>query len=164
MLHPGVLGALALLLVNDHVLKRVAAGTAAAVLTGKLSDVAGLVFFPVLLWSVLEVMLAALRRPWGPSCAAAALAVVVTAATFALTKTWSAAAEVYRAALGLLQWPALAVLALVDGRPVSPPGSVLFVVDPTDLVALPAALVALALGRRRCRVTRRPEAPGGAVC
>ena len=45
LLHPAFLASVALLLVNDHVLK----STAPGVVTGKLSDVAGLVVLPVLL-------------------------------------------------------------------------------------------------------------------
>ena len=45
MRHPAVLGSVALLVLNDHLLKQAYPGW----LTGKLSDVSGLVFFPVLL-------------------------------------------------------------------------------------------------------------------
>ena len=51
LLHPAYLLALAVLLLNDHVLKEAVPG----VLTGKLSDVAGLIVLPVLLTTLLRV-------------------------------------------------------------------------------------------------------------
>ena len=51
VLHPVVLTALAIWLLNDHVLKARWPGA----VTGKLSDVAGLVAFPVLLAAGIEV-------------------------------------------------------------------------------------------------------------
>jgi hypothetical protein len=136
MLHPAVLSGLALLVVNDHLLK----ATFPGVVTGKLSDVAGLAFFPVLLWSIVEVLLSTCKRPWGPSRRLLVGCVVVTGLVFSSTKTWPPAAEAYRLALAILKWPVLGELA-----PVS------FVVDPTDLLALPALAVPLLVGARRCR-------------
>ncbi len=129
MLHPAVLAALALLLVNDHVLKAAFPGT----VTGKLSDAAGLVFFPVLLWSLVEVL--ARRRL---STRARLACVVVTGCFFALAKTWAPAAELYRAGISALQWPVRAVAAAIAGRAVPALARVSFVVDPTDLLALPS--------------------------
>ncbi len=54
LLQPLALGAIAVLLLNDHVFKAVAPG----LVTGKLSDIAGLVFFPLLLVAVAELALA----------------------------------------------------------------------------------------------------------
>lgn len=168
MLHPAMLGALALLVVNDHLLKDLAAGTAFAVVTGKLSDVAGLAFFPVLLSSLIEVALAALGRPWGPSWSLARMTVVVTAVSFALMKTWPPAAALYREVLATLQWPFHAVAALVDGRPVPGRLPVSFLVDPTDLLALPGVALALRVSARRLVKWPTggppPEAPQGTVC
>lgn len=52
LLHPVWLGALALLVVNDHILKD---SVLAGVVTGKLSDVAGLFFVPVLVAAILNI-------------------------------------------------------------------------------------------------------------
>ena len=51
LLHPIAVLAVAVLVINDHVLK----GLAPGLLTGKLSDLAGLLFFPLLLASVVEL-------------------------------------------------------------------------------------------------------------
>ena len=118
--HPFALAAIFLLLVNDHVLK----GVAPSLLTGKLSDFAGLVFFPMLGVVVLAFVLG-LERRQGPRLAAVAFA--ATGAAFALLK---AVAPVNAAALALAdRWLGIRLqLAL----------------DPTDLWALavlPAALL-----------------------
>lgn len=135
MLHPAVLGSLVLLLVNDHVLKALASGGGLAlfdVVTGKLSDFAGLAFFPVLLASLVELIT---RR--APASRRVVIACVsLTSVVFALTKTWTPAANGYELAIAVLQYP-------LHGRFVD----VHHVVDATDLVALPAAALALLLRR-----------------
>jgi hypothetical protein len=73
--HPLPLAAVLVLVVNDHVLK--GAGLVPSWLTGKLSDVAGLFFFPVLLVSLAR----GVRLRLSPSRAAA-----VTAVAFAAVK------------------------------------------------------------------------------
>jgi hypothetical protein len=129
ILHPVTLGALGLLLLNDHVLKAAYPG----LITGKLSDVAGMIFFPSLLVALGEVVLR-LRS----SRALVVGCVCATGFVFALTKSWEPAADVYRVALGLLQAPFRGGCAPVR-----------FVCDPTDLVALPALLVPLTLELNR---------------
>lgn len=136
VLHPIVLCSLALLALNDHALKRLFPGT----LTGKLSDLAGLVLAPAVLVAGVEL---ARRRVL--STRALALACLATSVAFALVKTWAPATECYRTVWSLLQWPALSLRA----GAVLPVGSVSVVRDPTDLFALPAALAAYAVGRGR---------------
>ena len=54
---PGIWLALAILLLNDHVGKRLASqGVLPGALTGKLSDVAGLAFAPALAWALARVL------------------------------------------------------------------------------------------------------------
>ena len=101
--HPLPLASIALLLVNDHVLKRACPSW----LTGKLSDFAGLFFFPILLVAIAELGPAARRR----RSLVAAIACVATAIVFAAIKAV----------------PACNALANRVGT---------FVLDPTDLVAL----------------------------
>jgi hypothetical protein len=138
LLHPLPLAALALLVVNDHALKAWAAGTELAAVTGKLSDVAGLLFFPLLVTAGLDLalMLAArlgasvdfsLRR-WKLAAACGATLVLFTA-----IKVSPAAAD--------------AVARLLRQLGVSAH----IVVDPTDLVALPMVGVAWWLGRAELR-------------
>jgi len=110
--NPWCWAAIAALIVNDHLLK----AAAPSWLTGKLSDVAGLFFFPFLLAVPLSAL--AGRR-------AGAYAVGVLA--FAVTAGWFAAIKTLPAINGLT---AKAVGALLGGGPVR------IALDPTDLVAL----------------------------
>jgi hypothetical protein len=146
MLHPAALASLALLVLNDHVLKRAYPG----LVTGKLSDVAGLVFFPLLLVALVEVLARVRGRFTAPSVRVLLVAVVATGVVFALSKTWPPAADLYRTCIAALQWPYFAARALLAGRALPGLGRVLHVMDPTDLVALPALLVAFWVGRMRC--------------
>lgn len=131
--------AIVLLVVNDHLLK----GSFPGVITGKLSDLCGLAFFPVLLATGIELVTTARIRP------RAALAVVlVTGLGFAATKTLPAAALGYGHLLGVLQWP---VRALVLGGAPFVPAHV--VVDATDLLTLPALVLPLRLLWARARLS-----------
>ncbi|HEX4514247.1 MAG TPA: hypothetical protein VH054_11945 [Polyangiaceae bacterium] len=107
MLHPLTLVSLALLVMNDHFLK----WAHPSWLTGKLSDVAGMILAPI--------VLSVATRHKAPTMCALAVAFV-----FALTKTWSPANHVWCATLGPL------------------------VKDPTDLIALPFAALAVIVARR----------------
>jgi hypothetical protein len=151
LLDPVVVAALVVLIVNDHVLKRAAAGTPWAVVTGKLSDVAGLLFLPVLVVGVVEFALALRRRYRGPPVRTAVVVAAVVVVAFGLMKTWAPAADAYRFALGALQWPYFAAVAAARGAPTPPVVPVRHVVDATDLVALPAALWVVFQARVRMR-------------
>ena len=112
ILHPVCLVAIAVLVANDHYWKLAHPSW----LTGKLSDVAGLVFFPALL--------AVLGRS---TPRAVAIATLATAVCFALVKTWVPATDAFRWTLGFVQAP-------------WHPQPVFAVTDPSDLLALPAVL------------------------
>jgi hypothetical protein len=137
--HPLALAAIALLVINDHVLKQLAPG----VVTGKLSDFAGLAFFPLLLAACAET--AGIRR----GLSVIVVATVATAIAFAAVKLWTPAGDVYRVAFAALQWPVRAAHALLSGHAMPGLGRVSLVADPTDLVALIALAVPVALARRR---------------
>jgi hypothetical protein len=147
ILHPVALACIALLLLNDHYLKSAYPGT----ITGKLSDVAGLVFFPLLLAGLWEVALLAIRRWEGrPRRRVVVVAVVITGIGFALVKTTQPAAEAFSDALGFGQWLPAALASAITAHPVvGLPVVTRIVVDPGDLIALPALLVTLAIGLRR---------------
>lgn len=152
--HPVALGALLLLLVNDHVLKRAMPG----VLTGKLSDLAGMVFFPLVL-----VALARMTTPkhvWTARFEPRVLvaACLATAIGFALVKSTAFGNDAYRMTWGALQWPAHALSALARGRALPHLAKVSCVRDVTDLVALPFVGVAWSLGRPP-RAASAPERP-----
>ena len=138
--HPVAVAAVLVLALNDHVLKHSFPGF----VTGKLSDVAGMIFFPLLVHAIVMAILPRLasERVLLASC-------IVTAIVFSLVKTLPAANEAYRIAWGAMQMP-------FRGRFVR----VVLVRDPTDLLAVPFILVAIALGRDNRREDVEVEANG----
>jgi hypothetical protein len=130
LLHPAWLLALLLLALNDHVLK--GSGLLPGVLTGKLSDFAGLFVAPLLLALVLRV-----RTDRG-----FVLAHVPVGVVFAAIQLSEAAAQGWSALMGGVGFP------WVITR------------DPTDLVALPALLASVrvlrpALSQTAARLARQ---------
>jgi hypothetical protein len=117
--HPLAVGALALLLVNDHVLRRNWPGP----WTGKLGDAAWLIFAPLALAAALAVLLP--RRMANRTGLCGALAFGLAGAAYALGNT-----------VPLVHRAIIITLSAVIGRPAA------LVMDPTDLLMLPA----LALG------------------
>ena len=135
--HPLVVGSILLLLLNDHVLK----AAYPSVLTGKMSDFAGLCFFPLLLTVLFGLLL---DRARVPARATAGLTFGLTLAGFALIKTLP----------GINAWAA-AALSQVLSLPVT------LVRDPTDLVALVMLVPAWGVWRQMERVS--PAKPVGKV-
>lgn len=131
---PLPLAAVAVLAFNDHLLK--GSGVAPGWLTGKLSDFAGLFFFPLFLTAAASLLLRLRRERDGALVAACALA---TALAFAAVKTLPAADGAYEALFGALRG-----VARVDN-----------VRDPTDLLALPMAALAVAYARHRLSIPGR---------
>jgi hypothetical protein len=132
LLHPVVLAALLVWLVNDHWGKAAHPG----LVTGKLSDVASLIVFPLI-----PIAALAMWRNRSPSWTWIAAWLLATGAVMAAINLSSAAAAVYRIGLGVLQWPirTLAAGELVTLRPVH------LTMDPTDLLTLPALVVPLVI-------------------
>ena len=146
LLQPLAIAAIALLLLNDHLFKAVAPG----VITGKLSDVAGLVFFPLLLVAVAELALAAAGRWHGPDPRLITAAVAATGIAFAAVKLLPGAETLYEQVLGLAQWPFRALAGLITaGSAAGVPTRVDLTRDATDLVALVALWVPMEVGARR---------------
>jgi len=150
LLHPVALGALALLIVNDHILKAASPG----LITGKLSDVAGLVFFPLLVLSGWELLQAALRGWHGPSARALFVAITTTTVGFVAVKTAVDAALVAGDTLGFAQWLVALPIHVLGGQAPTPIQTSVIVTDPTDLLAIPAVLAALWVGAVRLRRSR----------
>jgi hypothetical protein len=123
--HPVILVSIGLLLVNDHVLKAVAPGW----LTGKVSDFAGLAFFPLLV----AIVVGPIARRW-----ALPVAVGVTGTWFTLIKTSVVASH--------------ATERMVESLTGSP---ATIVVDPTDLLALPAMATAVWAWNRSVQASPR---------
>ena len=156
MLQPAMIVAVAVLAVNDHWLKgRFGADPAAGVVTGKLSDIAGLAFFPALVVSVAEVVRWAVHRGgdgWLCTRRELTVAVVVTAAGFAAVQSVPAAAAGYEAGLAALRWCPAAVAAVLTGGPSPSLPTVHHVMDVTDVLCVPAVWAG---GRAVCRVGLR---------
>jgi hypothetical protein len=153
LLHPAPLLAIAVLLVNDHLLEPQWAHP----LTGHLSDVAGLLFFPLLLISIAELMLRIGGVYRGPSNALLVAATAATAVVFTLTQTTALGGDAYRFGLGALQDP-LAVVALAAGHGSIGIEPVSLTQDLNDLYALPVLLLTLAVGSERSRAAARVPA------
>jgi hypothetical protein len=147
---PLYLACVLLLVFNDHLLKRHWPGG----VSGKLSDFAGLCFFPVLVVSLLE-----LARLLPPSPRARAFGLggfgALSALAFALVETWAPATTAFRWAWGGLRWlPS----ALVQGHalPLRLAGQT---PDAGDLWALPCAFAGFLWHERACQ--RAPRAALG---
>lgn len=137
--HPIGVAAVALLALNDHVLKAAFPGF----VTGKLSDVAGMIFFPLFLASVAPIV-----APRARADCTLLVACLATALVFAATKTLPFANELYRVGWAGMQWPFRALRALVAQRPLPGLAKVVLVRDPSDLVAVPFVIVAYVVGAR----------------
>jgi hypothetical protein len=133
LLHPVALTAILLVLVNDFILKPHFPGH----LSGKLSDVAGPVFFPLLLITIAEFVRWFARMPnWALGVPSVVAAVVVVGTAFALTKVWPPAAEGYRVWVGVAIWPSQVASAVVRGTDIPEVQQAPIVEDPTDLIGL----------------------------
>lgn len=144
--------ALVVLIVNDRVLKRRWPGAA----TGKLSDVAGLYLFPLVLVGVVETAAGVVGRSRAARRRSVAVAATATAATFAVIKLSPVAGEAFQATFGWLRWPLSALESGLRGDGFEASTRVSLVRDATDLFALPmAALAWWVHGRRRSNAEGR---------
>jgi hypothetical protein len=155
LLDPIVVASLALLLLNDHVLKGLARGTSWAVLTGKLSDIAGLVFLPVLIVAGLEQWRAFRGRYRQPSPRQATVVAVAIAAVFVAMKTSAHVGAAYAWTLAALQWPVRALLAVSASLPLPALRPVAHVVDPTDVIGVVGVAWVVWQTRRRAEAVTR---------
>jgi hypothetical protein len=147
LLHPLTWLSLVVLVINDHVLKQLCPG----VLSGKLSDFAGVLLLPVFVHALLELTAARLwHEPLTVARGDRALLYVVgiCALAFGLPELWRPAEFVYRYGLGAAQFPFRVLGGLLSGHGAPPFQPVRATADVTDLLALPMALVAFAVGRR----------------
>lgn len=148
------------LIVNDHVLKQ----RYANVVTGKLSDLAGLVFLPLLLVALIEVLRAGARvRVWRVPVPVLTICVFLTGVGFTLAKTWAPITKAYCVGTGALEWPAVAVKAAIVAPHLPALPQAHMVRDTTDLLALPMLLMPWWFGRSHLtRDARRlSPRPGG---
>lgn len=156
LLHPSAWVALLVLVGNDHFLKLAYPG----VISGKLSDFAGLFLLPLVCQAAFELVSTAIRGV-PPRCAASerALGAAVTLAIvgFAYVELSTFGDQLYRVGMGVLQWPYYALRCGLQGLPLPSLRPVSATPDPTDLVALPMALAALR-SRRARQPSPRPAA------
>ena len=129
---PRTVGAILMLLINDHLLK----GAAPVWVTGKLSDFAGLVFFPLLVVFLISPLTSRARNP------AIAWAIAITGIWFTAIKTTAAAAGLTER---IVEWLT--------------PFTSTIVTDPTDLVALASLLITTRIwsDTRRSTTNRSPN-------
>lgn len=140
LVRPWPVLALVVLALNDHVLK--GSGLVPNVVSGKLSDFAGLFYFPLLVVTLVNLTSTTLARVLrraalpllGATTAQLAVACGATALVFAAIKISHDARDVYARVVATLQW-------WHDAPRVS------VVVDPSDLVALPMCALAFVFGR-----------------
>lgn len=137
LLHPLTLAFLALWIVNDHVLKQAYPG----LLSGKLSDVASLVVFPLLMLASVELLWPSLSKT--ARRAVLGLAVAATGSVMISIKLFEPAAWVYREGLGALQWPFYAALAWLRSAELPALRSVHLAMDPSDLFTLPSLVISV---------------------
>jgi hypothetical protein len=145
LLHPVALVALATLIINDQLFKAAWPG----VVTGKLSDVAGLVVAPLALQAAWEVGQWIADRWHGPTASILAVAIAVVGIEFAAVQVWSPASNAYEWTLGAAQWPFRALAAVLTGSPAPGLVPVVATADAEDLLALPALAITWLVGRRR---------------
>lgn len=145
--------AVLLLFVNDHVLKHAWPGF----VTGKLSDVAGVFFFPLLVHALVWTVVPASRRDDRAHDRLLLCACVATAIVFTLTKTTVLGNEAYRVTWGAMQWPLRAARAIAHGSALPGIKRVVLVRDPSDVIAVPFAALAYLYARTRPALSRPPS-------
>ena len=143
LLHPAALAALVVWAFNDHVLKSVWPGS----ISGKLSDVASQVFFPLLATTCVTLCLPRMSQRSARTILVVFAA--ATAAVMAAIKLNESAGAVYRWGMGAAQWPFYALHSMAYLAPPPPLQPVALTMDVTDLWTLPAALVPILIGWRR---------------
>lgn len=148
LLHPTVLVAVAVLVVNDHVLKP-RFGNA---VTGKVSDVAGLFFFPLVLLALLEWSRWLCRRVrWRYGRGEALAAVSITGAGFVAVKLVPMVGTAYVVVISGFRWMGESAVALASGEGMASLTQVQLAPDGSDVVALPVLLVSYLVAARSPR-------------
>ncbi|HEY8134815.1 MAG TPA: hypothetical protein VIF08_02155 [Candidatus Limnocylindrales bacterium] len=132
LLHPVAMAAIALLILNDHVLKSAYPGP----ITGKISDFMGLLFFPLAVQAAVEIGARIVGRDATANQRVLLVAIAATGIVFTAVKLIPEINVVAELAIGWLQ--------VADTRP-------RIALDATDLIALPALLMAWHIGAGRVR-------------
>ena len=165
MRHPVVVAMLALWILNDHVLKDLFGNA----WTGKLSDVAGLVVFPLIPLAVYQVGCAWRKTVPRHESQVFAGGLLGTLALFASINLSQACSDLYATLLSLGQWPFRAIVAVASGEGLVGVVPLAATPDPTDLLTLPALwipyfLVSHRLGLQKPAATRKSDFAPVKVC
>ncbi len=152
-----VLGAIAVLVVNDHWAK----GREPGWLTGKASDAAGTIVVMALLLAGLERWRQRRGDPGWAGPLAASVVLGAVAVTVVGAKATVPGAQVAGWIGGVARWPLDAGIALVGGSGVPPLSAIGLVADPTDVLAVLAGLVVVLITVPRRRAA--PSAPSEGV-
>jgi len=152
ILHPLVLLALVVWIVNDHWAKAAFSNA----WTGKISDVASLIVFPLLPICALAHWREARGQEVGRWWVFGWLA--ATGMVMATINVLDPAARAYEVGLAIVQWPFRAALSLTSSGELPLLAPVDLTMDPTDLWTLPALLVPWLLIRtaRSASESKRP--------
>jgi hypothetical protein len=142
--HPLVMGMLFVWIVNDHVLK----GVYGNAWTGKLSDIAGLVVFPLIPLAIYQVICAWTHRVPRHQKRVLGLSLMGTALLLISINLSESLSIACCNALALAQWPLRGIVSGLAGDGLAPIVPLVATVDPTDLLTLPALLIPWFLERR----------------
>jgi hypothetical protein len=152
--HPLTVAFTFLLVLNDHALKACFPG----LLTGKLSDIAGMWVAPIFLLGVMDLLAPARMAADRRYLLAPPVAALVVGLLFAAAKTWAPATHAYEATAALCRAPFRYVLSLVFQRPMWSE-TIRLVRDPSDLVALPVGVGAAWFAARTRRAVYGERSP-----
>ena len=119
--------------------------------TGKASDAAGLFLLPVVLIAALEVARNLSGLPWVDRRRDAAIVGIAVACGFVGVKGAPLGATLYGHVLGVVRWPLSAMINVAAGQGLPGLGVVDVVADPSDILTLPAVLLAFAFLASRCQ-------------
>ncbi len=144
-MRPVCIVALVAVVANDRWLKVDHPG----ILSGKVSDFAGLIYFPLLIVALMEAVRFLIRwRPWELTYRAVVIATVIVGVAFALIKTWNPASDFYRNVMGYFFWPGFAVVDALNGAPIPGVRPIFLAQDHWDLIALVVLPVPILVARR----------------
>lgn len=132
------------LIANDHFLKEMWPG----LITGKLSDLAGMCFFPVLMVAIVEASCFLIDKRIYATPYWFTTASMIVAVGFALVKLVQPLADAYAYSVGALRWVIVAPVNQLLGESTPPITKIVIINDPTDVLMIVGVLVGVWIGYR----------------